>query len=333
MSTFFHTAKPTGQMFSVNSGSVCVCDMRPGITSESVMCRLPKGRFKVGIERASDSSWASILLTLEGTRYNKTQRIGEFSVDMSTIGIFDPRDIDRQFAGDDDAVFEWSGSIVQKSNWGGFCYDKQLGIGYLCVNTESDCTCTVDLLLDGRRKTGIRVARSNAICISLGDYRELIERFLVDRIDAFSVYENLGPGHDDDPVSIATIGFDARNGWVALIFDTRQKSRPDEEWIAYADYLVNRLEMPDWEKAVNELEQGNSVSLTREDGGVWSLGGESNIEALEHSIGTLLTNVGENLRKKKRFSKLPLSEKSHLVVDQHQGYFRWPLRSERVSLD
>lgn len=73
--------------------------------------------------------------------------------------------------------------------------------------------------------------------------RKYIER----RIKDYPVYENLGPGEDDDPIALITVGFYAeQGGYVNLVFDTRPKAEVDGEWTVHIDNETNTLPFPKW---------------------------------------------------------------------------------------
>src|SRR5690242_2371967 len=66
-----------------------------------------------------------------------------------------------------------------------------------------------------------------------------------------------GPGNKSDPITQITIGyaFD-QAGWVAMVFDTRSRAKPDGEWNSYIE--ESAIEFPDWWQAFEALVEEDS---------------------------------------------------------------------------
>lgn len=76
---------------------------------------------------------------------------------------------------------------------------------------------------------------SKQLKLDLQRDQQKVRRYFERRIRDYSVHINLGPGEDEDPISLITIGFYAsQGGYVSLIFDTRPNAGPhhgfDGEW-------------------------------------------------------------------------------------------------------
>lgn len=83
---------------------------------------------------------------------------------------------------------------------------------------------------------------SKQLKLDLQRDQQKVRRYFERRIRDYSVHINLGPGEDEDPISLITIGFYAsQGGYVSLIFDTRPNAGPhngfDGEWTQYLDHV------------------------------------------------------------------------------------------------
>src|SRR5262245_12074427 len=89
-----------------------------------------------------------------------------------------------------------------------------------------------------------------------------ITRHLKQRVREYPVYLNQGPGNDEDPISLITLGFDYdQSGGVAFVFDTRPKASPDGKWNSYIE--ENLFECNHWTRWPGKLilVDGSSIKL------------------------------------------------------------------------
>ena len=78
--------------------------------------------------------------------------------------------------------------------------------------------------------------------------RKSLLKYIKDRIRDYPVYENLGPGEDEDPIAQITLGYQFdQAGWAALVFDTRADAAVDGVWQNYIE--ENDHELPHWYQA------------------------------------------------------------------------------------
>lgn len=153
---------------------------------------------------------------------------------------------------------------------------------------------------------------------------ETIYDYIQERVDEYPDYINAGPGEDEDPISLITLGYQAdQAGWVALVFDTRPAAEPDGEWNAFIE--DNALEFPEWQEAVEKLydedepepidvvlPEGTKIRVTQDDDG------------LTEAIGDMLRDLLIKARKAKLFELLPRTEGCLMGVEDHDGNYGWP---------
>lgn len=325
---------PTRKLFDVSTGKIAVCDMSPGFTDEMVIAKIPRGKYQIAIETTSSLEFAGFTLLEPEATCSKSKPVGVISIDMGTIGVFEPTKLEKQFGTDTEDAFDWSDELLgDRSNWGGIRYDRKLNLGFMFVNFRRDCECEIHYLFDGRRKVGIRVnPKRPEHEIHLLSDKSLIEKFISERLLEYHEYENVGPGDDEDPISKVVIGYSFQKGWVSLVFDTRPGINAKDDVNEYLSNELNQLNMEHWKNATNELSNGNDVALVRENGLEWTIN-YSSLHVLEERVGAMIEDTVEAMRKGRRFSRLPLGSKAHMVVIEVDGHFRSPLISEkRVSV-
>jgi len=145
--------------FKVTSGEVFLCDMRPGFSEDGLACALSKGNYRLTIEPTQDGTMRGFSFVLVGESLTGERKQGTFSVDMARVGIYERKPFLAQFAGDGEALFDWSAAIADGSGsaWGGFLRHKKSGLEAVYVNLGSDCHCLVHSLRSGKRVVGVRV--------------------------------------------------------------------------------------------------------------------------------------------------------------------------------
>jgi hypothetical protein len=81
-----------------------------------------------------------------------------------------------------------------------------------------------------------------------------IGRYIQQRVRDYPVFINLGPGKDDDPISLVTLGYYVeQTGYLALVFDTRPDADNDGQWTLHIENDVNVIAFPKWLAAFERL--------------------------------------------------------------------------------
>lgn len=149
------------------------------------------------------------------------------------------------------------------------------------------------------------------------------EKYLTQRIRDYPKYVNDGPGEDDDPITLITVGFQFdQAGWLAIVFDTRPNASPDGSWNHYIE--LNEVEFNDWHKAFDALaENGKPVQCTLPGGAKTTLTEDADEEAFAEIIGDVIRDVLLEAKQKGKLTSLPLADDCILCVEEHDGYYGW----------
>jgi hypothetical protein len=145
--------------FEINSGSVFLCDMRPGFTEDGVECALPSGKYGVALADSAENGGRGFSLVLDGESPDGRVSAGSVDVDGARIGIFNRKAFLDHFGGDFEDLFEWSdgeasppmGGIVEISP-----EDNTL-LKALVVDVQCDSRYQIEYLKSGAEKVGLAV--------------------------------------------------------------------------------------------------------------------------------------------------------------------------------
>ena len=152
-----------------------------------------------------------------------------------------------------------------------------------------------------------------------------VRKYIKQRIKDYPVYENLGPGEDDDPIALITVGFYAeQGGYMNLVFDTRPKAEVDGEWTLHIANETNTLPFSKWVAVYEAIWDGKTISITKHDGTTCTLQDSSGDEAVNEVFGEMLLSVMSELRDDGTLAKLPLAPKAFMVVEEFDGRYFWP---------
>ena len=163
------------------------------------------------------------------------------------------------------------------------------------------------------------------------DKRE-VRRYVEQRIRDYAVYENLGPGDDDAPITLITVGFYAeQGGYVNVAFDTRPKAEVDGEWTLHIDNETNTLAFPKWLAAYDAICNGKSVSVNQHDGSTCTLQDSDGDEGVNRVFGEMLLAIMTELRDDGTLAQLPLSPKAFMVIEEFDGRYFWPTYETRKT--
>ncbi len=150
-----------------------------------------------------------------------------------------------------------------------------------------------------------------------------IYAFLADRVKTFDPANNDGPGKPG-PVKMIEVGFEySQSGWVAIVFDTRPKAKPDGEWNSHI--AGNELERPEW-LAAGEANLEGPITLVQLDGTEVELPEETE---LAEPLGALVKAVVLKARADGVFAGLPRAKRCELGVEHQEGAYGWPNYEDR----
>ncbi len=150
----------------------------------------------------------------------------------------------------------------------------------------------------------------------------VLAKAIADRVKDYPVYINKGPGDDEDPITLITLGYQFdQAGWVALVFDTRPNAGCDGEWQSYIE--GNAVMFRGWFKAFDDmLSRRSTLSITLPNGKARLFTADSQIEDVAECFGLMCRSPLEE-GKTGVFKKLPLARKCDLAVEEQGGFFGW----------
>jgi hypothetical protein len=168
------------------------------------------------------------------------------------------------------------------------------------------------------------------------DYKTVSEH-IADRVRDYPIYVNNGPGNDDDPISLITLGFSFdQSGWIALVFDTRPAAESDGQWQSYI--AENEVPFQHWFDAVDPIHEASafggkadSLTMTRHDGKKRTCK-QYDVEEIAEHIGSMLWQTLVDARASGLFKELPLAKRCLMGVEEQDGYYGWPHFKDRIKL-
>lgn len=166
--------------------------------------------------------------------------------------------------------------------------------------------------------------------IDLGKERKRIRRYILQRIKDYPVYVNDGPGEDEAPIQLITLGYYLeQRGYFALVIDTRPDANCDGEWTLHIDNDTTVLNRSKWCALIDALYAGKQIEMVLPDGKPLQISQDTHThEDVAQIIGEMLRDTMIELRDQGVFGELPLDENSFFVVEEFDGYWAWPKNSK-----
>ena len=164
------------------------------------------------------------------------------------------------------------------------------------------------------------------------DYKT-IYHYIKQRVSDYPKYINHGPGHDEDPIKMMSLGYQYdQAGWVALVFDTRSDAKVDGEWTGYIDDL-NIIELPHWLSTFEALDENEEpVNLTLPSGKKQTID-EYDDEVIATILGEMLRDILLEVHKKGVLANLPLEKDLIFAVEEFNGHFGWINSDDRSEFE
>ena len=150
--------------------------------------------------------------------------------------------------------------------------------------------------------------------------------YILLRIKEYPLYVNDGPGEDDDPIQLVTIGYYLdQGGYVALVFDTRRKADSDGEWTGHINSDTTMCPFPKWPAIAEALDDGKSIEIALPGGGSRRFDPEDeSYEAILQLVGEMLRDTMIALRDEDAIKSLPLAKNAFLIIEEFDGRWAWP---------
>ena len=160
-----------------------------------------------------------------------------------------------------------------------------------------------------------------------------IRSYIEQRIRDYPVYENLGPGADEDPIALISVGYYIeQSGYFALVFDTRPDADNDGQWTVHIENKVNVLKFPHWRAAFKKLCDGGAVDVKLPNGKQHTLDESDDNESVAKFFGELILDIMLSLRESGAFNQLPLSPAAFFIIEEFDGQWGWPEYKKRKTL-
>jgi hypothetical protein len=160
-----------------------------------------------------------------------------------------------------------------------------------------------------------------------------IGRYIKDRVRDYPVYINLGPGKDDDPISLVTLGYYVeQTGYLALVFDTRPDAENDGQWTLHIENDVNVLAFPKWLATFERLCEGGTVEVKLPSGKTRTLDDSDDNDSVAQLFGETIRDCMLAARDAGVLDSLPLAPKAFFVVEEFDGHWAWPSYAKRKQL-
>jgi hypothetical protein len=169
------------------------------------------------------------------------------------------------------------------------------------------------------------------------DYK-IVAAHIAERVRDYPVYINNGPGEDDDPIALITLGFAFdQSGYIAMVFDTRPDAEEDGEWQSYIE--ENEFEFDSWHDAVDPLHQATAFGGKCDPLTIKRVNGKSatykkyDDTKIAKDIGMMLWKALVDARDAGVFAMLPLTDNCRMGVEEQDGVFGWPLGNDQGTID
>ena len=151
-----------------------------------------------------------------------------------------------------------------------------------------------------------------------------LEDLILEKIRSYDEYENIGPGDDEHPIQLITVGYYIeQSGYAVVVFDTRPNAECDGEWTSYHED-DNMLEVPEWEDAFNHLCDEGTVSVSIP-GGKKTLDSNDDNESVAKFFGEQIRDTVLAMKNRNAFDSLPLGDNARVVVEDFNGLWAWPI--------
>ena len=170
--------------------------------------------------------------------------------------------------------------------------------------------------------------------LDLSRDKQKLRKYVVQRIEDYSIYVNEGPGEDDDPIQAIVLGFyAAQGGYVYLVFDTRPGKNLDGNWTLHIDQPT-MYEFPKWCDFYEKACEGKTVTLVLDDGSVKKISypveheddviDEKSENQLNAYFGDMLKSLMNELKADGTLAKLPLRKDAFMIIEEFDGHYFWP---------
>lgn len=156
--------------------------------------------------------------------------------------------------------------------------------------------------------------------------------FICEKISVYDEYENIGPGDDDDPIRLVTVGFHVeQNAFVCVVFDTRSDADVDGEWTMFQEE-DNMVYVPEWEDAFDYLCDEGAVSVSLANGKKKKLDTRDDNDSVAKFFGEQILELVLQMQSANEFDSLPLAKNAFLSIEEYGGRWGWPEYKQRKKL-
>lgn len=167
--------------------------------------------------------------------------------------------------------------------------------------------------------------------IDLAQDQAKIRRYILQRVKDYPEYVNNGPGKDEAPIQLVTVGYYLeQTGYVAVVFDTRPDADTDGEWTGHLDEGTTMLLFPKWPKLIDDWASDKPSEMKIPSGKTVKVTAKSHThEAIAKLFGEMLRDTMLALRDAGELAGLPLAKDAFLSVEEFDGHWGWPSTYEK----
>lgn len=162
--------------------------------------------------------------------------------------------------------------------------------------------------------------------VELAKDQKKVRRYIQQRIKEYPDYVNEGPGRDEAPIQLVTLGYYLeQTGYFALVFDTRPDADSDGEWTLHLHDDVTLLHFPKWCSLIRAFYNDKPINLVLPHGGSCEITRKTHThESIAEIFGEMLRDTMIALCNEGALESLPLADDAFLIVEEFDGRWGWP---------
>jgi hypothetical protein len=159
--------------------------------------------------------------------------------------------------------------------------------------------------------------------VDLRKDQEKLRRYILQRVNEYPLFVNDGPGKDDAPIQLVTIGYYLdQTGYASVIFDTRADADTDGQWTLHLNEATTMVMFPQWRSLMAAWYRQRPAELVRLNGKSMQVTQKSiDVAGIAAAVGEMLRDTMIQLRDEGLLRSLPLSEDAFLSVEEFDGHW------------
>ncbi|WP_182866925.1 hypothetical protein [Stieleria mannarensis] len=189
---------------------------------------------------------------------------------------------------------------------------------------QGDVDCLNQVLRDFSRPKTSR--------LNLKTDQRKIRKYITKRVKSYAKSPSPALGDPGDPIGRISLEFDLEyEGFVDLVFDTRPDAAEADEFV---EDTGDRLDLFHWYEGTERFAGDNlPLTITLLDGSKVVIGSDSDGEAYDKHIGSMLRETLIELRHEGAFSKLPIADPCVFTVGGVHTNYSWKSETRSPTND